>query len=364
MILPIKKEGDPVLREPTEQVVDFDFEFQTLVNNMIETMRANNGVGLAAPQVGVSKRILVCEFTAEEDSQLPSFPLTVLCNPRIKQASKEEVNMVEGCLSVPDREILVKRPKSVTVVAQDRYGNPIEIDAESIFARVVQHEIDHLNSTLIVDHVQELNVMFIGTGSLGEYSLRELIADTQYHVNAVITGEAKATIRGQAIETNTIAQIAHQAKIPLIRTERIRDEAIIEKIKKINPDLIVMADFGQIIPKEILNIPRFGVLNIHPSLLPRHRGPSPIQQTILDGDKMAGVSLMLTVPELDAGPVIAQTAVELIGVETSSILKDYLGELGAALLLNSLPYPEISSRFRKTMKRPHLLVCLLKKMAR
>lgn len=337
------------MRQPAAVVTDFDFDLQQLIDNMIETMRANDGVGLAAPQVGVSKSVFVAEFIPEKDSVLTGFPLTVVCNPKVVKNSSRQRAMVEGCLSVPGREILVKRPDKATVVGQDRYGKNITLEVEGVHARVLQHETDHLNATLIVDHLKEVRTVFIGTGTLGAPALQSLITDQQYDIVGVVTGDAKAHIRGEERETNAIFEIAHNLHLPIIRTEKIREGNIVQEIRKWKPEIIIMADFGQIIPPELLRLPKYGVINIHPSLLPRYRGPAPVQYTILNGDKLAGVSLMLASEELDAGDIISQVAVELSGGETSTILKDYLSDIGATLLLDSLPY-YIAGELKPTMQ--------------
>jgi methionyl-tRNA formyltransferase len=338
MKLEIKKEGDPVLREPTEEVKDFDFELQKLIDEMIETMRAHEGVGLAAPQVGVSKKLFVCEFAGDKETKTPAFPLTVLCNPRITKASRAQKNMVEGCLSVPEKEIIIKRPTSVVVEGQDRYGKNLKIEAKGLYARTIQHEVDHLNATLIVDHIQKSKVLFIGTGSLGMSVLKLLLNDPQYEVVLVVTGVVTAKVRGNEIEKNEIYRLAKDAGIPIERTNQIDNEEIIERIKKVKPDVGIMADFGQIIPKKILDIPKYGILNIHPSLLPKHRGPSPIQQTILDGDKETGLTIIVAGPECDAGDIVSQVVVKLSGSETTTILKNYFSEISGSYLLGVLPY--------------------------
>ncbi len=338
MILKIKKGKDQSLRAPTEEIVRFDFELEKLIDDMVATMRKANGVGLAAPQVGVSKKLIVLEFEGDEEAGLKPFPLTILCNPKITYLSKAKRNMVEGCLSFPGMEILVKRPSEAIVEGYDRYGKKIQIKADQLYSRVLQHEIDHLNSTLLIDHIQETPVFFIGTGSLGEESLKALITDPQYKVKLVITGRVSSVSRDKTKNINNIEQLAKAAQIPVITTEKINSPEVIEKIKSTKAKLGIMADFGQIIGNEILSYPSFGVINIHPSLLPRHRGPSPIQQIILDGDTITGVTLILTVNKMDAGPIISQVSVKLSGTETSSILKEYLGRLAANLLLNSLPY--------------------------
>lgn len=336
MKLPIKKTDDPILRQPTEDVESFGVELQKLIDDMIETMRSENGVGLAAPQVGASKKILVCEYVGTKEDEKNAFPLTVICNPKIETLSKNQVRMVEGCLSFPGLDILVKRPQKVSISGFDRYGKKIKIDADNLYARVLQHENDHLNSTLLIDHIQEVKTIFIGTGSLGAPTLEALATDQQYRVELVVTSDFEVTSR--QTKENEIASIAKKYHLPLLKTNKINSDEIIEKIKKIKPEIALMADFGQIVSQKILDLPKYGVINIHPSLLPKHRGPSPIQQTILDGDKKTGVSLILANAKMDAGDIISQLIINLTGSETTSILKKYLADFAATLVLNSVPF--------------------------
>lgn len=340
MILKIRKDIDPILREPTEKVVDFGHEFQLFIDSMIETMRKNNGIGLAAPQVGKSIKVFICEFAGEEGIDLPKFPLTVICNPEIVSKSKKIRRMVEGCLSFPGLELLIRRPEKVTVRGQDRFGNDIEITAEDLYARVIQHENDHLNSTLMIDKLEEIKVIFIGTGSMGANALKMMSLDPQYKIQFVITGNEKEVQGRKKNNTiNPIVEIAKKYKIPIHRTNKIRtDEKLINEIIKAKPDLGVIADFGQIIPKEIIDIFKHGILNIHPSLLPKHRGSSPIQSTILNGDPEAGITIIAINEKMDAGGIISQVTVSLSQSETATTLKNYLAEIGASLLLNSIPY--------------------------
>jgi methionyl-tRNA formyltransferase len=224
------------------------------------------------------------------------------------------------------------------VTGKDRLGNNLTIEATGLFSRVLQHEIDHLNSTLLIDHIREIDVIFIGTGTLGIDALEILAIDPQYKIRAVITGNSQAVSRKHNKKKNPIEEIANRYNLPIIKTDNIKSPDIVEKIKALKPKLGIMADFGQIISKDIIDIPEFGIINIHPSLLPQHRGPSPIQQTILDGDKVTGVSLILTGEKMDAGDIISQASVQLRGTETTTILKPYLAEIGASLLVNSIPY--------------------------
>jgi len=143
-ILEIKEYGEPVLRGKALPVEEITPEILNLIKDMAETMYADSGVGLAAPQVGVSKRIMVID--GEEDG------LIVLINPMIVK-SEGEVVEEEGCLSIPGIYSQVKRSSKVTVKALNENGDPIEITKEGITARALQHEIDHLDGVLFIDRI-------------------------------------------------------------------------------------------------------------------------------------------------------------------------------------------------------------------
>lgn len=146
---------DDVLRQKAEPVESFDRDLQLLVDDMIETMREAPGVGLAAPQIGLSKRLVVVEFGNENDESIPA-RVYVLVNPEIVKMSDETVRGVEGCLSVPNLVGSVDRSKVVTVKAKDQFGKPLKIRAEGWLARIFQHEIDHVNGVLYIDRTVEL----------------------------------------------------------------------------------------------------------------------------------------------------------------------------------------------------------------
>lgn len=138
----LRTEGDPVLRKPALEVKRFDAALGRLLDDMAESMYYYEGVGLAAPQIGISKRIVVID--ANESGLLE------LINPEIVFAEGEEVD-IEGCLSVPQTYGEVKRAARVKVIAQNRLGERIEIEAEGLLARALQHEIDHLQGVLFID---------------------------------------------------------------------------------------------------------------------------------------------------------------------------------------------------------------------
>ncbi len=149
-LLEIVVTPDPILRRKAHKVTEFDKDFRTLVDNMVETMRDAPGVGLAAPQVAVPLRLVVVEYGDDEDDNAPK-KLYVLVNPEFVEKSEEMVSGVEGCLSVPGLIGEVERHQSVMVRAQNKQGKPVKIKAEGWLARIFQHEIDHLDGILYTD---------------------------------------------------------------------------------------------------------------------------------------------------------------------------------------------------------------------
>ena len=146
---------DPVLRRKARAVAAFDKKLQTLIDDMIETMREAPGVGLAAPQVGISERLIVVEYyeneKAEEAEDETKKKVWVMINPEIVKASEEKVMGVEGCLSVPNLVGEVERNEAVQVKALNRRGQPMRVKASGWLARIFQHEIDHLNGVVFTD---------------------------------------------------------------------------------------------------------------------------------------------------------------------------------------------------------------------
>ena len=146
-MLDIMKLGDEVLREKCKPVTDFDDALRILIQAMYETMEEANGIGLAAPQVGVDKRFFVVG--------LPDGTKKEFINPRITGTSVETSPYEEGCLSLPEVYHEVIRPSKVIIEAQDMNGNPFTLKASGLMARVIQHEYDHLDGVLFIDHLSE-----------------------------------------------------------------------------------------------------------------------------------------------------------------------------------------------------------------
>ena len=152
MVRKIRLLGDPVLRAEAEDVAAFDAELRALVRDMFETMYHEEGIGLAATQVGVKQRVIVLDLRREEHDDEPM----ALVNPRLTWKSTETAKQTEGCLSIPGLEEIVERPAKVRVEAHDPEGEPIEIEADDLLARALQHEIDHLDGVLFLDRVSAL----------------------------------------------------------------------------------------------------------------------------------------------------------------------------------------------------------------
>jgi peptide deformylase len=150
-ILPVLSLDNPVLRQKAKRVPAIDGSIQRLIDDMIETMRDTSGVGLAAPQIGKSLRVIVIELPEEEPF--------ALINPEVVRRSGER-EVIEGCLSVPGYQGQIKRSLSVTVKGQDRQGKKVRIKAEGLLAQALEHEIDHLNGTLYIDHVESADNLY------------------------------------------------------------------------------------------------------------------------------------------------------------------------------------------------------------
>jgi len=151
MIREIIKYPDPILQKPTEPVTEFNAELQSLVDDMFESMYAAQGIGLAAPQIGISKRLTVIDLSFKKNPE----EKIVLINPKIIHKEGKQ-NEEEGCLSLPEIREKVSRATKVRVQAQDVHGNSFEMDGEELLARAFQHEIDHLDGILFIFRVSAL----------------------------------------------------------------------------------------------------------------------------------------------------------------------------------------------------------------
>ena len=148
--------GDPVLRKVADPVEDFGPELKQLADDMLETMLENDGVGLAAPQVGVSKRYVVIGIPIDDDDDQRKLRVFNMVNPEIVDEGVECDLLEEGCLSLPEITVNVERPTRIVVEYQNLNGETVELEAEGMLAKVIQHEIDHLDGVLITDYLPPL----------------------------------------------------------------------------------------------------------------------------------------------------------------------------------------------------------------
>jgi len=179
-----------------------------------------------------------------------------------------------------------------------------------------------------------MKIIFMGTPEFGSVILSRMV-EKNYKPTLVITNPDKPSGRGKKITESDVSKTAKDYNLPLLKPEKVAD--ISDEIKKIDPDLIVIAAYGQYIPAWMIDIPKYKVLNIHPSLLPKYRGPSPIQYAILNGDRKTGVTIMLINEEMDKGDILSQREYKLTGKETYQELLPILASIGADLLIETIP---------------------------
>ena len=274
------------------------------------------------------------------------------------KSSGEQVDW-EGCLSIPGFVAEVSRAAKVTVKARDRHGREFRVKGDGLFARALQHEIDHLNGRLYIDHLESGRragagsggsrrrlrgsrsrhlvgierigrIAFLGTGAFG-VPLLERVADLADELMVVSQPDRPAGRRLQ-MRATPIAVAAREHGIPVLTPARLRSDVPREELARFDPDGIVLVAYGQIVPPDLLRIGRRPPLNVHPSLLPRHRGAAPVAGTILAGDPEGGVTLMVMTEELDAGPIVARWPVALAGRETTPELEARLADLAAEVV--------------------------------
>ncbi len=347
MKLPVVKIPDPILRQVAKPVAKVTPDLVALAHNMVETMEQSYGIGLAAPQIGQSIQLIVTGFTPKKPDPEATVPYTILFNPKIIKQSKATAKMTEGCLSIPGMTGVVERSHAVTVTGLNEHGKAVTIAAQDMYARVLLHEVDHLNGVLFTDRLKSYSTVFYGTSDFAVPALEALIHHPQFNVVAVVTETDKPAGRGHALQASPVKQTALDHDLAVLQPSTLRighrdaaraaeAKATLEKLKKLKPEFQVVASYGKILPDEILDLPAMTTLNIHPSLLPLYRGPSPIQGALLAGETETGVSIMIVVPELDAGPVITMYKHKIEPDDTTGTLSKRLAEAGAEQLVVTL----------------------------
>jgi len=316
-----------VLRERAENVLVKDIKTER-IKNIIKDMKTSmhgedDGVAIAAPQIGESLSIFVVNgdmlawTSKSQESDTKSVKAgskkmkdSVFINPEIIKSSKKTRKMEEGCLSIRYLYGLVKRSEKITIRAYDENGKKIQRGASGILAQVFQHEIDHLNGILFIDKAENIRdipplkntrFVFFGSSPFSKYVLDEL---GDVGLSPLLTVDS--------------------AKISLPK---------LEELKKLEADVFVVASFGKILPKEIIELPKYGSLNVHPSLLPKLRGASPIQSTIL-GHGDPGITIIKMDGEVDHGPMLAQARVEITPwPDHYRVVEKKLGRIGGKILV-------------------------------
>lgn len=287
----------PILREKAKPVPVESIgskKIRNILSKMSQALRGeDDGVAIAAPQIGEGLRIFVVSGkalaisnrTKKVDTQNDLRDL-VFINPEIIKVSKEKKKLEEGCLSVRWLYGQVKRSEKVTIRAYNETGKQFERGASGLMAQIFQHETDHLDGILFTDkaeNVQDIppakNIKFVffGSSQFSRYVLEEL-------------------------ELMNLS--------PILKITSAKEPLPMDKLRKIHADVFIVASFGKILPKEVLDLPKYKTLNVHPSLLPKLRGPAPIQNTILKDDQ-TGITIMRMDEKMDHGPILAQVRATL-----------------------------------------------------
>ena len=311
----IRDRNDPVLREQAKSVAKKNIGSKELVD-IIDRMRQalereEDGVAIAAPQIGESLRIFIVS---------PRVPAAgnnlVFVNPEIIKISRKKREMDEGCLSVRWLYGKVRRSEKVIIRAQDEQGKIFKRGASGLLAQICQHEIDHLDGILFTDKAKNVKEI------IPEKSLR-----------FVFFGNS-------SFSHHVLKKLKENGFTPSMTILDAKEPLPTEELRALDADLFIVASFGKILPKEILDIPKYGSINIHPSLLPKLRGPSPIQNLIL-GQGKPGVTIIKMDEKIDHGPIIAQETVKVIPLlDHYTQVEEKLGRAGGRLLAKVLSNTE------------------------
>jgi methionyl-tRNA formyltransferase len=198
-----------------------------------------------------------------------------------------------------------------------------------------------------------MRIVFCGTPEFGVPTLRRLLASPEFTVEAVVTQPDRPRGRGQKVSASAVKEVAAEGGTRIYQPESVKADAAYDFFSQINPDVVVIIAYGQIIPRRLLQIPRLGWVNLHASLLPKYRGAAPIAWSIANGEAKTGLTTMQVDPGLDTGPILMQREIEIGRDETAPELAGRMAELGAPLVLESLikmerggiqPIPQDSSQ--------------------
>ena len=340
MILPLTKHTDGVWKHKFSNIPTITPDIKRLVADMKETLELTSGVGLAAPQVSKNLRLFIIDFGSLRE---------VFINPKIIKYGKDTDEQEEGCLSVPGVRGMVNRPVQVEIEYLGIKGSKKKATLKGYYARIVQHEYDHLSSTFYINRILDkskiytykpIKIVFIGTPVFGSTILRKLYGQQivgEYIVQLVITAPDKPAGRGNLTLSSEVKQLANSFKLPVMEPVNVKNnKELVSQLKALSPDFLIVASYGKILPQEMLGIPKKGSLNVHPSLLPKYRGPSPIQSAILNGDKYTGVTIMQMNEKMDEGDILSTARVRISVKDNSHSLSEKLASLGSTLIIQTI----------------------------
>lgn len=194
-----------------------------------------------------------------------------------------------------------------------------------------------------------MNIVFMGTPDLAAVILDKLIR-SEHRILAVVTQPDKPKGRGNQVQYTPVKELALKHNIPLLQPKRVKEESFLPVLKELNPEAIVVAAFGQILPGTILELPVYGCINVHASLLPKYRGSAPIQWAVINGESKTGVTIMHMDAGIDTGDMIMKAEVLIDRKETGGSLHDKLAECGGELLLKALKAIENGTASREKQK--------------
>ncbi len=351
MILKITKNTDPVWKKKFVDIDPTDQNLKRIASDMQETLSFTMGVGLAAPQVGLPYRMFLVDYADLQETFI---------NPKILSKNTETDFVEEGCLSIPGVRGLVERQTEIEIEYFNMKGEHKKAKLTGFYARIVQHEYDHLTSTFYIDHIKKekyiyhfepIKIVFFGSSSFSASLLYSLLGQSMvgdYEIQLVVTSPDKPVGRGQKLQSSVVKTMAEQFKIPVATPDKLakKDGAnfiltnteFYNQIKKLKPDILVLVAYGKILPKEILEIPKLAPVNVHPSLLPKYRGPAPIQAPILNGDKYSGVTIMKMNEKMDEGDIYLKVRYLMKPDETAESLSKALENMSKDLLHHVLHY--------------------------
>ncbi|OGY26416.1 MAG: hypothetical protein A2Z42_04635 [Candidatus Woykebacteria bacterium RBG_19FT_COMBO_43_10] len=335
MILPLAKHSAPIWKQKFKNISKISPEIKKLVADMRETLELTSGVGLAAPQANAPLRLFIVDYGRLKE---------VFINPKITNYGKETDSVEEGCLSVPRVRGEVNRVVRIEIDYIDLKGVRKKAALSGYFARIVQHEYDHLSSVFYTDRVVDkkslytykpIKIVFFGTPEFGAIILQTLYGQQlvgEYSIDLVVTAPDKPSGRGQQLTPSEVKKMAERFNLPVVTPDSIKNVKLINQLKKLEPDFIVLASYGKLIPEEILSIPKKGALNVHPSLLPKYRGASPIAAAILNGDKFTGITIMKMNEKMDEGDILAVVKIRVSPKDTSETLSIKLANVATRLI--------------------------------